>query len=109
MHAQHECHHFIGTDTEAGLLVELMTSRSLLLQSSLDPLNGVRGLGSRIKVLLEKATLYLCCKGGCVFFCLEGAFSVAIDCYDAAWTGHLKLERSIMWYCIKTSESCSSE
>ena len=61
MYARHECHHLIGTGTEAGLLVELLTSRALLLQSSSDPLNGVRGLGSRIKVLLEKAALYFCC------------------------------------------------
>ena len=61
MYAWHECHYLIGTETEAGLLVELLTSRALLLQSSLDPLNGVRGLGSRIKVLLEKAALYFCC------------------------------------------------
>ena len=61
MYARHECHHLIGTETEAGLLVELLTSRALLLQSSSDPLNGVRGLGSRIKVLLEKAALYFCC------------------------------------------------
>ena len=57
MYARHECDHFIGTETEAGLLVELQTSRTLLLQSSSDPLNGVGGLGSRIKVLLEKAAL----------------------------------------------------
>lgn len=60
MYARHECHHFIGTETEAGLLVELLTSRALLLQSSSDPVNGVRGLGSRIKVLLEKVTLNFC-------------------------------------------------
>ena len=61
MYAQHECHHFIGTATEAGLLVELLMSRAFLLNSSSDPLNGVRGLGSRIKVLLEKAALYFWC------------------------------------------------
>ena len=61
MYARHECHHLIGTAMEAGLLVELLTSRVLLLQSSSDPLNGVCGLGNRIKVLLEKAALYFCC------------------------------------------------
>ena len=60
MYARHAGHRLIGTETEAGLLVELLTSRALLLQSSSDPLNGVRGLGSRIKVLLEKAALYFC-------------------------------------------------
>ena len=61
MYTWHECDHFIGTETEARLLVELLTSRALMLQSSSDPLNGVRGLGGRIKVLLEKAALYFCC------------------------------------------------
>ena len=61
MYARHECHHLIGTETEDGLLVDLRMSRALLLQSSLDPLNGVHGLGGRIKVLLEKAALYFCC------------------------------------------------
>ena len=61
MYARHECRHFIGTETEARLLVELLTSRAVLLPNSPDPLNGVRGLGSRIKVLLEKAALYFYC------------------------------------------------
>ena len=61
MYAQHECHHLIGAETEAGLLVKLLTSQALLLQSSSDHLNGVRGLGSRVKVLLEKVALYFSC------------------------------------------------
>ena len=61
MYVRCECRHLIGTETEAGLLVELLMSRALLLQSSSDPLKGVRGLGSRIKFLLEKAALYFCC------------------------------------------------
>ena len=61
MYARNECHHLIGSEMEVGLLVELLTSRALLLHSSSDPLNGVRGLGSRIKILLEKAALYLYC------------------------------------------------
>ena len=61
MYVRHECDYLIGTETEAGLLVELLTSRVILLQGSSDPFNGVRGLGSRIKVLLEKAALYFCC------------------------------------------------
>ena len=60
MYAWYECHHLTGTETEAELLVELLTSRAVLLQGSSDPLDGVRGLGSRIKVLLEKAALYFC-------------------------------------------------
>ena len=61
MYAWYECHYLIGTGTEAELLIELLTSRAILLQCSPDPLNDVQGFGSRIMVLLEKATLYLCC------------------------------------------------
>ena len=61
MYARYECRHLIGTGTEAELLVELLTSRAVLLQRSPDLLNGVQGLGSRIMVLLEKAILYFCC------------------------------------------------
>ena len=57
MYARYECHHLIGTETEAGFLVELLTSRAVLLQGSSELLYGVHGLGSRIKVLLEKAAL----------------------------------------------------
>ena len=61
MYAWYECHCFIGTGTEAGLLIGLLMSRAVLLQCSPEPLNDVQGLGSRTMVLLEKAALYLCC------------------------------------------------
>ena len=61
MYARYECHHLIGTEMEAELLVELLMSRAVLLQGSSDPLNGVRGVGSRIKALIEKSALYFCC------------------------------------------------
>ena len=60
MYARHAGHRLTETEMEAGLLVELLMSRALLLQSSPDPLKGVRGLGNRMKVLLEKAALYFC-------------------------------------------------
>jgi hypothetical protein len=60
-------------------------------------------------VLLEKATLYLCCQGGGVLLCSEGAFLIAINCYDAAWTGHLELKISVVWHCVESSKRCSSE
>ena len=44
-----------------------------------------------------------------MLFCTEGAFRVSIDCYDAAWTGHLMLEVSIMWDRIASSECGSSK
>ena len=61
MYAWYECHYLIGAGTEAELLVELLTSRVVLLQCSPDPLDGVQGLGSWIIMLLEKAALYFCC------------------------------------------------
>ena len=61
MDAWYECHYFIGIGMEAELLIELLTSRAVLLQCSPDPLDDVQGLDSRTMVLLEKAALYLCC------------------------------------------------
>ena len=61
MHAWYECHYLIRIGTEAELLIELLTSRVVLLQCSPEPLNGVQGLDSRTMVLLEKAALYFCC------------------------------------------------
>ena len=39
----------------------------------------------------------------------EGAFRVSINCYDAAWSGHLELEVSIMRHRIESSKCGSSE
>ena len=61
MDAWYECHYLIGTGMEAELLIELLMSRTALLQCGPDSLCDVQGLGSRITVLLEKAALYLCC------------------------------------------------
>ena len=58
MYARYECRHLIGAGTEAELLVELLTSRAVLLQNSPDSLDSVREFVRRIKVLLEKAALY---------------------------------------------------
>ena len=40
---------------------------------------------------------------------MEGAFSVSIDCYDTAWSGHLEFEMSIVWHRIESSKCSSSE
>ena len=61
MYARYKSRFLVGVGTEAGLLVELLTSRAILLQCSPGPLNDVQGLGSRTMVLLEKAALYFCC------------------------------------------------
>ena len=44
-----------------------------------------------------------------MLLCTEGAFGVSIDCYDAAWTGHLELEISIVWHRVESSKRDSSE
>ena len=44
-----------------------------------------------------------------MLLCSEGAFSVAVDYYDAAWTGHLELEISVVWHCVESGKCGSSE
>ena len=61
MYTRYERRHLVGTGTEAKLLVELLTSWAVLLQSSPDSFDSVSEHGRRIKVLLVKAALYLCC------------------------------------------------
>ena len=39
----------------------------------------------------------------------EGAFRVSINCYDAAWSGHLELEISIVWHHVESSKCGSPE
>ena len=44
-----------------------------------------------------------------MLLCTEGTFRVSIYYNDAAWTGLLELEISIMWHRIEFSERGSSE
>ena len=44
-----------------------------------------------------------------MFLGTEGTFRVSIDCYDAAWTGHLELKISIVRHFIESSKRGSSE
>ena len=39
----------------------------------------------------------------------EGTLCVSIDCYDTAWSRHLKLEISVVWHPIESSECDSTE
>ena len=39
----------------------------------------------------------------------EGAFRVSINRYDAAWSGHLELEISIVWHRVESSKCGSSK
>ena len=109
MYGRHKFDRLIGTGTEAELLVELWTSWKVLLRSSSDSLDGVRGLYCRIVVLLKKATLYFCCKGRGVLLSTEGALRISIDCYNTAWSGHLELEVWVVRHHIESSECGSSE
>ena len=100
MYVRYECRHLIGTGTEAKLLAELLMSWTVLLQSSPDSFDSVRELGRRIKVLLDKAALYLRCQRGVLIHSTEGALCVSIDCYDTAWSEHLELDISVVWHRI---------
>ena len=63
MYARHKFRRLTGTRTEAKLLGELWTCRTILLQGTPDSLDGVRGLYRRIGDLPKKAALYFCCEG----------------------------------------------
>ena len=91
------------------MLVELLTSWTVMLRNSPDSFNSVRGLGRRIDVLLDKAALYFRCQGRGVLLGTKGAFHVSVDCYDTAWSGHLKFEIGIVWHCIEARKCGSSE
>ena len=58
---------------------------------------------------LDRAALYIGREGHGVILHMEGAFRVSIDYYDAAWSGHLELEISIVWHRIESSKCGSSE
>ena len=109
MYVRHGFHRLIGTRTEAELLGELWTSRTVLLQSSSDSLDGVRGLYCRIEGTPKKAALYFCCKGRGVLLSTEGALRISIDCYNTVRSGHLELKVSIVQHRIETSKCGSSE
>ena len=109
MYARYECHRLVGISTEAELLVKLLKSWTVLLQTSSDSFDSVRELGRRIKVLPEKAALCFCCEGSGVLLDTEGAFRISIDYYDTAWSGHLKLCIGIVWDCMETGKSGSSK
>ena len=109
MYARYVRRHLVGTETEAESLVELLTSWTVLLQSSSDSFDGARELGRQIKILLDKVALYFHYKGRGVLLSTEGEFRVSIDCYDTAWSGHIEFEISIVWHHIESSKCSSSE
>src|SRR3990170_2743617 len=98
----------VGTETVAELLVELLTSWTVMLRSSPDSFDSVWELGRRIDILLDKAALHFRCQGRGVLLGTEGAFHVSIDCYDTVWSGHLEFEVGIVWHRIEASKCSSS-
>ena len=44
-----------------------------------------------------------------MLFCMDGVFCISVYCYDTAWTGHLDLEVSIVWYIVESGKRGSSE
>ena len=44
-----------------------------------------------------------------MLFSTEGALHISIDCDNAMWSGHFKLQISIVRECIKAGESSSFE
>ena len=99
----------VGAETEDELLIELLTSWTVVLRGSPDSFDGVRGFDCRCSIWLDKAALYLCCEGRGVLFSVEGALHVSINCYNTAWSGHLEFEIGIVWDLVETSERGSSE
>ena len=109
MYARHKFHRLTGTRTEAELLGELWTCRTILLQGTPDSLDGVRGLYRRIGGLPKKAALYFCCEGRSVLLRTERALCVSINCYNPARSWHFELEVCIMRYRIESGKCGSSE
>ena len=109
MYAWHKFRRLTGTRTEAELLLELWTCRTILLQSTPDSLDGVRGLYRRVGSLPKKIAVYFCCESRSVILRTERAFCVSIDCYNPARSWHLELKVFIVWYRIESSECGSSE
>ena len=107
MYVWYVCRHLVGTEKEVELLIELLTSWTVVLWGSPDSFDGVLGLGRRCNSWLDKATLYFHCQGRGVLLCTEGAFHVSIDCYNTTWSGHLEFEISIVWHHIE-SRKCSA-
>lgn len=107
MYARHKFHRLTRTRTEAELLGELWTGRMILLQSTTDSLDGVRGLYCRIGGLPKEAALYFCCEGRSVLLCTEGALCVSNGCYNPVRSGHLELEVGIVRHRIASTE-CGS-
>ena len=99
----------VEVGTGAKWLVELLTSWAILLQGSSDSFDSVWEPSHRIEVRLKEAALCFCCEGSGVLLGMEGAFHISIDCYDAAWSGHLELKISVVWHRVEARKCGSSK
>ena len=72
------------------MLIELLTSWTVILQGSPDSFDRVWGLDCRCGVWLDKAVLYFRYEGRDVFLSMEGAIHVSMDCYNTAWSWHFE-------------------
>ena len=52
--------------------------------------------------------MYFYREGRSMFFRMEGAVCISVDCYDPARSWHLELKVCIVWYRIESSECGSS-
>ena len=100
MYARRKFRHLTGTRTEAELLGELWTCRTILLQGTPDSLDSVQILYRRIGGLPNKAALRFCYEGRSVLLHAERALCVSINYYNAARSLHLELEVCVMWFVL---------
>ena len=90
MSMQYIHRYLVGAKTEAGLLIELLTSWTIILRGGQDSFDRVRWLDCRCGVRLDKADLHFRCEGRGVFLSTEGAIHVSMDYYNTAWSWHLE-------------------
>ena len=103
MYVWYICRDVVGAETEAKLLIELLTFLIVALQGGPDAFNSVWGLECRCSIWLDKAILDFRCKGRGGFLSTDGALYVSIDCYDTAGSRHLKFEVAIVQDRIEAS------
>ena len=74
-----------------------------------DSSNCVRGLYDLSNALVGEAVLVCGYQGSRTLFGAQRSLNTSVHCNDATWTGHIECEGSVVWYCVKASESFASE
>ena len=80
----------VGARIEAKLLIELLTSWTVILQGSPDSFDRIQGLDCRCGVWLDKADPHFRYEGRGVFLSMEGAIHVSMNCYNTARARHFE-------------------